>query len=57
MALNHSKSVTAYKGSIKRTVKYVYKLLWTRHHLIKGWNKKLIKYKKLSKVSKLTQHQ
>ena len=57
MALNHSKSVTAYKSSIKRTVKYVYKLLWTRHHLIKGWNKKLIKYKKLSKVSKLTQHQ
>ena len=26
MALNHSKSVTAHNNSIKRTVKYVYKM-------------------------------
>ena len=30
MALNHSKSVTAHESSIKRTVKYVYKLAWSK---------------------------
>ena len=45
MALNHSKSVTVHENSIKRTAKCVYKLLWTRQRLIKGWDKKLIKYK------------
>ena len=35
MELNHSKSVTAHKNGIKRTVKYAYKLLLTRQRLIK----------------------
>ena len=58
MALPPSKSVTVHENSVKRTLKYVSQLLWTRQPLIKGWYKKLVKYKKLSKVSsKVTQHQ
>ena len=58
MALPPSKSVIAHENSIKHTLKYVSKLLWTRQRLIKGLYKKLVKYKKLSKVSsKVTQHQ
>ena len=31
---------------------------WTKQHLMKVWDEKLIKYKKLSKVSsKVNQHQ
>ena len=47
MALNDSKSVTAHKNSIKRTVNYVYKLLSTRQPLIKGWDKKTNKIHKI----------
>ena len=46
MALNDSKSV-----GTKHTVKYVNKLALNKQHLIKVGNKKLIKYKNLSKES------
>ena len=37
--------------TIKRTVKYVYKLTFNKATLIKGWDKNPIKYTKLFKVS------
>ena len=42
MALNHSKSVTAHKNSINRTIKYVSKLTLNKATSCKGWDKKLI---------------
>ena len=41
-ALSHPKS-----ASIKLTVKYVYKVTLNKATFIKGWDKKLIKYKKI----------
>ena len=45
MALNHSKSVTAHKNSVKRTVKYLYKLTLNKATSYKRVRLKLIKYK------------
>ena len=40
IALKHSNSVTARK---KKNKTYCRNWLWTRHHPIKGWDKKVIK--------------